>query len=73
MYEIVAKYNIIIPGSVINSDQLNYFITVFFLAPLCMLQGLLAFRSVLQRGHVISIGIFPLALKLVLQKGQDKV
>jgi hypothetical protein len=33
----------------------------------------LAFRSVLQRGHVISIGIFPLALKLVLQKGQDKV
>jgi hypothetical protein len=27
----------------------------------------------LHRGDVISIGIFPVALKLVLQKGQDKL
>ena len=27
----------------------------------------------LHRGHVISIGIHPIALKLVLQKGQDKL
>jgi len=27
----------------------------------------------LHRGHVILIGILPVALKLVLQKGQDKL
>ena len=27
----------------------------------------------LHRGHVISIGILPVALKLMLQRGQDKL